>query len=99
MTEIDVQQTMKEKRGIDFRPYAILGACNPPLAEQALKVELDIGLVLPCNVVVYEEEGGAVVQALDPEAALGIVGNSALRPVAEEARARLQQALGSLPTA
>jgi uncharacterized protein (DUF302 family) len=98
LTEIDVRQTMKEKRGIDFRPYAILGACNPPLAEQALHAELDIGLLLPCNVVVYEADGGAVVEAMDPEAALGIVGNPALEPIAWEAKQRLKKALELLPS-
>ena len=99
LTEIDVQQTMKEKRGVDFPPYTILGACNPALAEQALRAEPGIGLLLPCNVVVYEEDGGVVVEAMDPETALGIVGNPAIRPIALEAKARLQAAIGKLPGA
>jgi uncharacterized protein (DUF302 family) len=99
LTEIDIKQTMKDKRGIDFRPYIILGACNPPLAEQALEVELEVGLLLPCNVIIYADEqgGGSVVKAMDPEAALGIVGNSELAIVALEAKSRLQKALDTLP--
>jgi uncharacterized protein (DUF302 family) len=96
LCEIDVKQTMKEKRGIDFRPYVILGACNPPLAEKALEVELDLGLLLPCNVVVYEIEGGSVVAAMDPEPVLGIVGNPALEPIAREVKQRLQRALDAV---
>jgi uncharacterized protein (DUF302 family) len=98
LTEIDIKQTLKEKRGIEFRPYVILGACNPPLAEQALKAELDVGLLLPCNVIIYAGESGegSVVEAMDPEAALGIVGNPALEKVALEAKARLQKALAGL---
>ena len=96
LTEVDIKQTMKEKRGIDFRPYVILGACNPPLAEQALTAELDLGLLLPCNVVVYETEGGSIVQAMDPEPVLGLVGNPRLEPIAREVKARLQAALTGL---
>lgn len=98
LTEIDVKETMRQKLGVDFRPYVILGACNPPLAHRAFEAELDIGLLLPCNVVVYEVEGGSVVAALDPEAALGIVRNPALEPVAREAKERLEKALASLPS-
>jgi uncharacterized protein (DUF302 family) len=98
LTEIDVRQTMKEKRGIDFRPYVILGACNPPLAEQALTAEPDIGLLLPCNVVVYEADGGSVVLAMDPRPVLGLVGNPALEPLAAEVRQRLAQALDQVVT-
>jgi uncharacterized protein (DUF302 family) len=93
LCEIDVQKTMKEKRGIDFRPYVILGACNPPLAEKALAAELDLGLLLPCNVVVYEAEGGSVVAAMDPEPVLKVVGNPALEPIAREVKQRLARAL------
>lgn len=98
LTEIDVKKTMKEKRNVEFRRYVILGACNPVLAHEALTAELDIGLLLPCNVVVYETEGGSVVEVMDPEAALGIVKNPALDRVAREARERLQRALAALPT-
>lgn len=96
LTEVDIKQTMKEKRGIDFRPYVILGACNPPMAEQALAAELDLGLLLPCNVVVYETEGGSIVQAMDPEPVMGLVGNPTLEPIAREVKARLQAALTKL---
>ncbi len=96
LMEIDVQQTMKEKLGADLRPYTILGACNPPLAHRALAAQLDIGLLLPCNVVVYEVDGGSMVEMLDPEVALGIVGNPTLEPIAREARERLRKALNNL---
>src|SRR5450759_3912882 len=94
-----VEQTkavLKEQRGVDFRPYVILGACNPLLAEQALAAELDLGLLLPCNVIVYETEGGSIVQAMDPEPVLGLVGNPRLEPIAREVKARLQAALTGL---
>jgi uncharacterized protein (DUF302 family) len=93
LTEIDVRQTLKEKRGIDFRPYVILGACNPPLAERALTAEPDIGLLLPCNVVVYEADGGSVIEAMDPEPVLGLVRKPELEPLAHEVKQRLQAAL------
>jgi uncharacterized protein (DUF302 family) len=89
LTSIDVKQTLKEKLGADFRRYVILGACNPPLAHRAFQAELNIGLLLPCNVAVYEDEGGSVVTFMDPAAAMGFVGNDALKPIAEEARTRL----------
>ncbi|HLG50397.1 MAG TPA: DUF302 domain-containing protein [Chloroflexota bacterium] len=96
LTEIDVRKTMQEKLGADFRSYVILGACNPPLAHRALTAELDIGLLLPCNVVVYEDDGGSVVEVMDPEAALGIVGNPAVAPIAREAKERLQKVIARL---
>lgn len=96
LTEIDVQQTLRDKLQADFRRYDIIGACNPPLAHRALQSELQVGLLLPCNVVVYEEDGGSVVAAFDPEAAMGIADNPALNEVAKEARARLKRALESL---
>ena len=87
---------MKKKLDVEFRKYWILGACNPPLAHQALTAEIDIGLLLPCNVVVYEVEGGSIVAAMDPGAALGLVKNPALDRIAEEVDARLRMALESL---
>ena len=93
LCEIDVRQTMKDKLGIEFRPYVILGACNPPLAHLALSAELDLGLLLPCNVIVYEVSGGSMVQAVDPEALLGLVDNPQLGPVAQDVKARLQRVI------
>ncbi len=100
LTEIDVKQTMKAKLDFDFRPYLILGACNPPLAHRALSADLGIGLLLPCNVVVYDNgDGTSTVEVMDPEAALGLVGdNPAVAEVAREAGSRLRQALDALTT-
>ncbi len=91
LCEIDVRKTMKEKLNVDFRSYVILGACNPPLAHRALSAELDLGLLLPCNVIVYDEEGGAVVKAMDPEPVLGIVGNPELTPIATQVKEKMQR--------
>jgi uncharacterized protein (DUF302 family) len=96
LTEIDVQLTLKEKLGVSFRRHVILGACNPPLAHRALTAELDLGLLLPCNVVLYKEGGGTTVKMMDPQAALGLVANPAIVPVAAEARDRLERALRAL---
>ena len=98
LTTIDVKQTLKQKLDRDFRKYVILGACNPPLADRALHVELEIGLLLPCNVIVYEiAPGRSAVAAMAPIAALGIVGgNRELESVAQEADQRLRRALASL---
>jgi uncharacterized protein (DUF302 family) len=98
LTSIDVKQTLKQKLDKDFRKYTILGACNPPLAHRAFEAELEIGLLLPCNVVVYETEPGrSVVSAMAPIAAMGMVGgNPALKDVAREADERLRRALKSL---
>jgi len=100
LTTIDVKQTLKQKLDREFRKYVILGACNPPLAARALDAELEIGLLLPCNVIVYESEPGrSIVAAMAPIAALGIVGdNTQLESVAKEADERLRRALGSLQT-
>jgi uncharacterized protein (DUF302 family) len=100
LTTIDVQQTLKAKLGRDFRQYVILGACNPPLADRALHAELEVGLLLPCNVIVYESGPSAsVVAAMAPLAALGIVGdNPELAGVAREADDRLRRALVSIET-
>ena len=101
LTTIDVQQTLKTKLNRDFRKYMILGACNPALADRALQAELEIGLLLPCNVIVYETgTGQSVVAAMAPLAALGVVGaNSALQDVAREADERLRRALAALESA
>lgn len=98
LTTIDVKQTLKQKLDRDFRTYVILGACNPPLADRALHAELEIGLLLPCNVIVYETgPGRSAVAAMAPIAALGIVGeNPELQAVAREADQRLRRALASL---
>ena len=93
LCEIDVQKTLKEKLGADFRQYVILGACNPPLAHQALEAELDLGLLLPCNVVVYATDQGTQVEAMNPEPVLGLVGNPKLAPIAREVKARLQRVI------
>jgi len=98
LTTIDVRATLKQKLDVDFRRYVILGACNPPLAHRALSTELEIGLLLPCNVIVYEDEDGAgsVVSIVDPHAMLGTGINPALAPVADEAAARLRRVLAAL---
>ena len=96
LTEIDVKATLKKKLDVDFRKYIILGACNPPLAYRALTAEREIGLLLPCNVIVYEEDGGSVIAVADPIAMMEIVGNEALNEVAQEARTRLERALQQL---
>ncbi len=98
ITTIDMTATLKAKLGKDIRRYTILGACNPVLADRALEAELEVGLLLPCNVVVYEDDGGrTVVSAMAPVAALGVVGgNPALAEVAKEADAKLRAALGAM---
>ncbi len=94
-TEIDVRATMQKKLGREFRPYIILGACNPPIAHQALSAELAIGLLLPCNVIVYagDAPGTSVVAALDPVVLLGLTGRDDMAPTAAHVRSLLEQAL------
>jgi uncharacterized protein (DUF302 family) len=96
LTEIDVAATMKAKLGVEGRPYLILGACNPRLAHAAIEAEPSMGALLPCNVVLREVDGGTVVEALDPMAALGISSSPLIGPIAGEARERLGRAIASL---
>ena len=97
LTEIDVQATMKKKLDIDQRPYKILGACNPSLAHQALQAEPDIGLLLPCNVVVREEEDASITVAfMDPEAVLTLVNRADVAELAKEVKNRLERVKQSL---
>lgn len=98
LTEIDVPATFKKKLGLEFRPYLILGACNPPLAHRALSAELDLGLLLPCNVIVYASDtpGECAVAAMDPVAALSLANNDNIRPIAHEVRARLERVLADV---
>lgn len=97
LTEIDVSATLKDKLDVDFPRYEILGACNPPLAHKALTAEPDIGLLLPCNVVVRAlPDGSTVVEALDPVVQLGVADNPDLKPLAEDVKARMRRVLESL---
>jgi uncharacterized protein (DUF302 family) len=97
LTEIDVQATLKKKLGAEMPPYRILGACNPTFAHQALTAEPSIGLLLPCNVVVRQQAGGqVVVEIMDPNAVLELVGRPEVNTVAAEVRARLQRVLDAL---
>ena len=96
LTSIDVQATLKQKLGVDFRPYTILGACNPPLAHKALSADLDMGLLLPCNVIVYAVEDGTVISIADPLVMLRLADNPALNEMAQEARARLERVVAAL---
>jgi uncharacterized protein (DUF302 family) len=97
LTEIDAKKVLKEKLGLDRKPYKILGACNPQLAHKAIDLEPDIGTLLPCNVLVYEKDDGAVVvSAMNPEAALKLVGNPNIEDIAKQVRTRIEKALEEL---
>lgn len=99
LTEIDVKATLKKKIDADFRRYVILGACNPHLAHRALQAELDLGLLLPCNVIVYEDAGGSMVSIIDPVSMVEMTGNPELETVAKEADERLRRVLAALAAA
>lgn len=96
LTDIDVKKTLKEKLNVEFSNYRILGACNPSLALKALKAELDIGLLLPCNVVVYEKDGKVIVSFINPSDAFSIVDNQTLKPLAIEVEKLLKKTIDSL---
>lgn len=96
LTEIDVRKTLKEKLGLDMEEYIILGACNPQLAHRALDIERDLGLLLPCNVVVRRAGGRTLVQALDPSVMVSVPERPELQPIADEASRRIDAALAAL---
>ena len=97
LTEIDVKDTLKKKLDVDFKKYKILGACNPKFAHKALQAEDKIGVMLPCNVIVEENEDGTVeVSAVNPVASMQAVDNKGLQPIADEIRSRLEKVIGNL---
>ncbi len=97
LTEIDAKKVLKEKLGLERRPYKILGACNPQFAHKAIDMEPEIGTLLPCNVLVYEKDDGRVaVSAMNPEAALKLVGNPTIEDIAKQVRKRIEKALEQL---
>ena len=98
LTEIDVAATLKKKLDLDRRPYKILGACNPRLAAMALETDEHVGLLLPCNVVVYETDHGTAVEAMEPAIMSQMIDDPAIRPIAQEARERLTRALAAVET-
>jgi uncharacterized protein (DUF302 family) len=99
LSEIDVAATLKTKLDVDVEPYRILGACNPALAHKALSSEQSIGLLLPCNVIIYQKGQGSVIEILDPNLMAEMTGNPDLREIGEDARARLERALGKMKAA
>lgn len=96
LTTIDVKETFRKKLGIDFPRYVILGACNPPFAHRALEAEEQIGLLLPCNVIVYEKEGTTVVAAFDPMMMALVLEKEAIRPIADEVRKKLERVVAAV---
>ena len=99
LTEVDVKSTLKTKIDVDFKRYMILGACNPNLAHAALEVDGDLGLLLPCNVIVYEDGEGSIVAVMDPNLMVGITDNAALNEVASKARSAMEEVLKQVEAA
>jgi len=96
LTTIDVKETLKRKLDVDFTRYVILGACNPPFAYKALQAEEQIGLLLPCNVIVYERKGKTVVGAFDPMVMTALLGNEKIQPIATEVKQRLERVISAV---
>jgi uncharacterized protein (DUF302 family) len=96
LTTIDVKETLKKKLDVDFKKYIILGACNPPFAHKALTVEEEIGLLLPCNVIIYEKENATAVSIFDPMVMMAVLGNDNMKPIAEEVKQRLERVLAAV---
>ena len=96
LTAIDVRETLKKKLDVDFKKYVILGACNPPFAYKALQIEEEVGLLLPCNVIVYEKEGKTAVSAFDPMVMMTVLGNDRMRQVADEVKQRLERVIAAM---
>lgn len=96
LTTIDVRETLKKKLNVDFTKYVILGACNPPFAHKALQAEEEIGMLLPCNVIVYEKGGQTVVGAFDPMIMTTIIGNENIQPIADEMKRRLERVIAAV---
>jgi uncharacterized protein (DUF302 family) len=96
LTEIDVKATLKKKLDVDYEKYIILGACNPPFAFQALQAEKDVGLLLPCNVIVYEQNGSTYVSAILPTVAMSMVDNEKLRDIAEQIEEKLKRIIDNI---
>lgn len=96
LTEIDVRESLKKKLNVDYDRYLILGACNPPFAYQALQADKDIGLLLPCNVIVYEDKGATFVAAVLPTVAMGMIDNSQLKNVAVTVEAKLKKVIDNI---
>ncbi len=96
LTTIDIKETLKNKIDVDFKKYTILGACNPSLAHKALQAEEEIGLLLPCNVIVYEKEGKSAVSVFDPSLMTKVVENENLNPIAEEVKEKLQRVFNNI---
>ena len=96
LTFIDVKETLKQKINVDFKKYAILGACNPPIAHRALQEEEQLGLLLPCNVIVYEKDGKTRVSIFDPMVMVWIMENDQMKPIASEVQEKLQRVLKAI---